>query len=407
MKTLLKISWRNVWRNKARSIVIILAVGFGLWGGVFATALINGLLNQQFDSSIKNDVSHIQIHNPDYIVDRETSMTIKDHEKITDFLSAHDKVASFTTRTRANGMFATASMTSGVELLGIAPEKENLTTSLKNNLIDGDYFESVSRNPVLIGNKLAEKLKIGIGSRIVITFQDLDNDIVSASFRVCGIYRTSNTSNDERNVYIKQSDIEELLGSKGVVNEIAILLHDIDDVDAFQSQLKNMFPGNEIRTWYEISPDLSFITEFSGVAMMILLIIILFAMAFGLLNTMLMTIFERTRELGVLMSVGMSKLRIFSMIILETTFLVVTGSVFGSVIGSLSVYFSSKNGFDISGFGGDSLSDFGFDSIIYPTLDSMFFVNLAILVLITSVLAAVYPAYKALKLNPAEAVRKE
>ncbi len=407
MKTLLKISWRNVWRNKARSIVIILAVGFGLWGGVFATALINGLLNQQFDSSITNDVSHIQIHNPEYIVDRETSMTIKAHEEISDFLSRHDKVKSFTARTRANGMFATASMTSGIEIYGIEPTQENLTTALKHNLIDGDYFESVSRNPVLIGNQLAEKHKIGAGSRIVITFQDLDNEIVSASFRVVGIYRTSNTSNDERNVYVKQADIEELLGSIGVINEIAILLHEIDDVDAFRAQLQNNFPANEIRTWYEISPDLSFITEFSGIAMMILLIIILFAMAFGLLNTMLMTIFERTRELGVLMSVGMSKLRVFSMIILETTFLVVTGSIFGSVIGSLSVYFTSKNGVDISGFGGDSLSDFGFDSIIYPTLDSLFFLNLAILVLITSVLAAIYPAYKALKLKPAEAVRKE
>lgn len=407
MKTLLKISWRNVWRNKARSIVIILAVGFGLWGGVFATALINGVLNQQFDSSIKNDVSHIQIHNPEYIVDRETSMIVKNSLDIIDFLLGQEQVAAYSARTRANGMLATASMTSGVELFGIDIENENNTTSLKNNIVDGDYFASDFRNPILIGERLSEKLNIDVGNRIVITFQDLTNEIVSASFRVNGIYRTSNTSNDERNVFLRQSDIEELLGEEFIINEIAILLNDIEEVDAFRDNLQAQFPENEIRTWYEISPELSFMTEFSGIAMMILLIIIMFAMAFGILNTMLMTIFERTRELGVLMSVGMSKGRVFSMIILETTLLVVTGSIFGSIIGSLSVYFTSGSGVNISRFGGDALSDFGFDTIIYPTLDNLFFVNLAFLVLVTSVLAAIYPAYKALKLNPAEAVRKE
>lgn len=407
MKTLLKISWRNVWRNKARSIVIILAVGFGLWGGVFATALINGVLNQQFESSIMNDVSHIQIHNPDYIIDRETSMVVSNSAEIIEFLSENDKVAAYSARTRANGMLATASMTSGVELFGIDIEKENNTTSLKSNIVDGDYFESDSRNPILIGERLSEKLNIDVGNRIVITFQDLSNEIVSASFRVNGIYRTSNTSNDERNVFLRQSDIEDLLGEESVVNEIAILLNDVEMSDEVRDNLKSHFPENEIKTWYEISPELSFMTEFSGIAMMILLIIIMFAMAFGILNTMLMTIFERTQELGVLMSIGMSKARVFSMIILETTVLVITGSLFGSIIGSLSVYFSSRSGFNISRFGGDALTDFGFDTVIYPTLDNLFFIHLAVLVLVTSILAAVYPAYKALRLNPAEAVRKE
>lgn len=407
MKTLLKIAWRNVWRNKARSIVIILAVGFGLWGGIFATALINGLLNQQFESSIQYDVSHIQMHNHQYIIDRETALTIDNADAISEFLSAHSKVQAYSFRSRAHGMLATASMTAGIELYGIDSEKEHATTLLQNNLVEGDYFETSVRNPVLIGQKLSEKLNITVGNRIVITLQDIHNEIVSASFRVSGVYRTSNTMNDERNVYVRQSDIEELLGSSGIVNEIAVLLYELDEVDEVRAELQTAFPGYEIRTWYEISPELSFITEFSGAAMMVLLIIILFAMAFGILNTMLMTIFERTQEIGVLMCVGMSKLRIFSMIILETTVLVVTGAVFGSLLGSVSVYVTSKSGVDISRFGGDTLSDFGFDALIFPSLEPMFFVNLAVLVFITSVLSAVYPAFKALRLNPAEAVRQE
>lgn len=407
MKTILKISWRNVWRNKARSIVIILAVGFGLWGGVFATALMNGLIQQQFDSSIKNNVSHLQIHHPDYVLEKEPVYMVSEAESIVQFLETHDDVAAFSTRARNFGMFATASMTSGVDIFGIDPRRENETTALESNLIDGDFFDQVSRNPVLIGEKLAEKMKISIGSRIVITFQDLQNEIVSASFRVSGIYRTSNTGNDERNIYIKQDDFDALMGGAGTVNEIAVLMHGLDEVTALQAELKEKFPENEIRTWFEISPDLSFMSEFSEFGLMILLIIILLAMTFGLLNTMLMTIYERTRELGMLMSVGMNKKRIFAMIVMETSFLVLSGSIFGSFIGWLTVHLSAKTGLDMSAFGADALSQYGFSAIIYPSLETSFYLQLGILVIITAILSALYPAYKALKLKPAEAVRKD
>jgi putative ABC transport system permease protein len=265
----------------------------------------------------------------------------------------------------------------------------------------------VSRNPILIGAKLAEKMKMTIGNRIVLTFQDINGEITSASFRVCGIYRTSNTTNDGRNVYVKKSDLLALLGKDEVVNEVAILLHNLDDVSGFRTELQSKYSGNEIRTWAEISPDLSFMNEFTGFMMMILLIIILMALAFGLLNTMLMTIFERTRELGVLISVGMSKKRVFLMILLETTFLVISGALFGSLLGALTVNSTNSTGVDLTRFGADAFSDFGFAPIIYPSLENSYYLYLALLVLITSFLAAVYPAFKALKLNPADAVRRE
>ena len=191
MKTLLKISWRNVWRNKARSIVIILAIACGLWGGTFATALMTGMIEQKFISTIKNQVSHIQVHHPEFIRENLTEYEVIDHETLIADLENHEKVLSFSARTLANGMIANASMTSGIEIFGINTDQENRTTSFKDAIIDGDYFESVSRNPILIGARLAEKMKITTGNRIVLTFQDFHGEITSASFRVCGIYRTS------------------------------------------------------------------------------------------------------------------------------------------------------------------------------------------------------------------------
>jgi putative ABC transport system permease protein len=407
MKTLLKISWRNVWRNRARSIVIILAICFGLWGGIFATGLMSGLIEQQFTSSIRNQVSHIQIHNPEFIKERETGYTVSRTDEIARLLETSNNVQAFSKRSITSGMLANAIMTSGVDIYGIDELQENRTTDFESNIIDGEYFGSVSRNPIMVGKALADKMKISTGNRIVMTFQDLNGDITSAVFRVSGIYQTANTANDQRNVYMRQSDLEEILDGTGIVNEIAILLHELDDVNDFHARLQTLFPENEIRTWAQISPDLSFINEYSGMMLMIIIIIILFALAFGILNTMLMTIFERTQELGVLMSIGMKKSRVFSMILLETTFLVITGSVLGVIIGSVTVALTGNTGIDLTPLGAEALSDFGFDAVIYPSLDQIFYFNLTILVLLTAILASVYPAWKALRLNPAEAVRKE
>jgi len=407
MKTLLKISWRNIWRNKARSIVIILAVGFGLWGGIFATALINGMMKQQFESGIRHQVSHIQIHHPDYVTEKQIEHSIDQWDEIEDYLQQSPNVIAWSSRTLSNGMLANASMTSGVDIYGIDKEQEHTTTAFKETIIEGDYFESVTSNAILIGSALADKMKIKTANRIVVTFQDYHGDITSAAFRVCGIYRTSNSTNDLKNVYVRQAELTELAGKSNLINEIAILLDDIDHVNAFRDQLKSKFPAYEIRTWAEISPDLAFMTEFSGIALMVLLIIILFALAFGLLNTMLMTIFERTRELGVLMSVGMNKTKVFTMILLETSFLIITGALFGSAVGSVTVFLTGKKGLDLTSMGADTMSEFGFDPVIYPQLEQMFYVNLALLVLMTAILASLYPAWKALRLKPAEAVRKE
>ena len=407
MGTLLKISWRNVWRNKARSVVIILAVGFGLWGGISTTAFLNGMVTQMIDNGIKKQVSHLQIHNPEFLKERQSEFVLGSVAEIMDELDNSDLVQAYSPRTLTNGMLATASMTSGVEIYGIYADMENSTTSLGGSVIEGDYFTSMAKNQILIGAKLAKKMKVAPGNRVVLTFQDLDGNITSAAFRISGIYRTSNSMNDERFVYVKNEDITILKGDNAGINEIAVLLHDIENVNSFRDELKAGFPENEVRSWAEISPDLSMMHEMSGISMMILLIIILMAMAFGLLNTMLMTIFERTREIGVLMAVGMNKLRVFMMILLETGFLVFTGSLFGVFLGNLTIAVTRRTGIDLTSVGGDTFSDFGIDPVVYPSLNAEFYLNLLILVVITAVLSSIYPAYKALRMNPADAIRKD
>ena len=407
MKILLIISWRNIWRNPVRSLIIIGSVMTGLWAGIFVSSLSHGMIRQGFKTRIEHQVSHIQIHHPDYQRNRVVSSNIPNFKNIYDRLEKSDEIRGFTGRTRVDGMIQTASVTRGVTIIGINPDMETQTTQFAENIREGDYFGSIDRNPILVGRKLAEKMKLELRSRLVLTFQDLSGDITAGSFRVCGIYETVNSTTDEQQVYVLQTDISRLLGGGMIIHEIAILAENMDVVGPFAETLRTQFPNLLVREWMEIAPDLMYMHEMSSIVLMVVVGIILFALAFGLVNTMLMSVFERTRELGMLMSVGMNKLKVFTLILLETTYLTLLGSSLAILAGLISIAAFSKTGIDLSAVGGDSMNDFGFDALVYPALDPEFFLYLIILVILAAILSALYPAYKALMLKPAEAVRKD
>lgn len=404
MKILLTIAWRNIWRNRQRSLVMIIAIMAGLWGGIFASALSFGLMKQRFVSGIEQHVSHVQIHPPEYLVEQEVKYAVDDWESLRSQLSETEEVVAFSGRTLVSGMLSAATLTTGVSIIGIDPEMEAGTTSLNKYIMEGALPDSQQRNPVLIGKKLADKIKAQINSRIVLTFQDLEGEITAASFRVAGIYQTSNLALDERRVFVRHRDINQLLGSSLLINEIGILLDDHELSESFAEKYRVLYPGLTIRTWSEVSPELGYIHEMTSVMLMFVLAIILLALAFGLLNTMLMSVFERVKELGMLMAIGMNKKRIFIMILFETTFLTLLGAIFGTVAGTSTILLFNRKGMDMSAVGGDSLNEFGFDSVVYPQLEASFFGMLTLLVVITAILTAIYPAYKALRLRPAEAV---
>jgi putative ABC transport system permease protein len=405
MNMLLKISWRNIWRNRQRSVIMILAITAGLWGGLFAAALAMGLIDQRFRTGIEQEFSHVQIHNPEFLKENNPKYFIDISPEIFDRLRDDQHVQAFSGRTLVNGMIATANQTKGINIMGIDPDQEAETTSLDQNLIEGNYLDETVRNPVLIGRSLAESMKAGVGSRVVLTFQDLDNELVSVACRINGIFQTANTMFDESNIYMLQSDLNELLGDENIVNQIAIVLEDYRESDSFVEGLRTVYPDLTIRTWAEISPQLSLYYQMGMTMFLIILIIILMALAFGLLNTMLMSVFERIRELGMLMSIGMSKRRVFLMIVFETIFLTITGAIVGMLVGVTTIKMVSKNGINLAPLGGDTLQDFGFEPVIYPFLDGSLIVYLTLLIILTALLTGIYPALKAIRLQPAEAVR--
>ena len=408
MMTLIKISWRNIWRNRKRSLIIILAIVFGLIGGVFSAAIRLGAENQRFRESVENQISHIQIHHSQFIANPEARYRIPDGFKLTDELLQHPDIKIASPRTVFDGMIATANLNAGVRIKGVDPEVESKITYLDDLIVEGTYFTEEGRlPPVIVGRNLAKDLRAGVGSRIVLTFQDVEGEIVSASFRVEGLYVVTSKRFEERNVFVNASDLNKLIADDEAVTEIAIVLHDPDEYRNLTNDFRGKYTDLEIRNWADIDPSLFYALEFLERNLVFLVGIIILGVSFGLLNTILMSVLERVRELGVLMAVGMKKAKVFGMVVLETTMLSLIGGAIGLTLSFGLVEYLNRRGVNLEGFGGEGLEEYGFASIVYPEVEPIFYFQLALLVVTFAILAALYPAWKAIRLVPAEAVRQE
>ncbi len=406
---LFSISWRNIWRNKVRSLVIIFSVTLGIFAGVISAAFFKGMAIQRINKVINTELSYMQVHNPDFELTSDFKYYINEADNITDQISSIENVSGASRRMSVQSMAASAETASGVLILGVIPEEEKKVTTIHERIIDGEYFEGISRNPVVIGKKLAEKLNLRIRSKIVITVTDLDNNITSGAFRVAGIFSTDNNMFDETNIYVRFSDLQKLTGfPKNAAHEIAINIDNNKNLESIYSSVEQIIKGKnlEVKTWKELSPEMNYLTEAMDMYMYIFIIIILLALLFGIINTMLMVVMERTKELGMLMAIGMNKTRIFMMIVLESVLLSLTGGVVGIIIGAISAKFGETHPIDLSMWA-QGYQQLGYDAFVYTKLDPSMLLNVTIMVIITGIIAAIYPAYKALKNDPADALRIE
>jgi ABC-type lipoprotein release transport system permease subunit len=304
-------------------------------------------------------------------------------------------------------MVASAETASGVKISGITPEDEKLVSNLYAKLVEGNYFEEKRRNPVILGRKLAEKLKVRLGSKVVLTLQDIDNNITAGAFRIAGIYDTENNIFDESNVFVRDNDLRRLMNLPDQAShELAILAKDNEDVSAIQNRIKSDFSNIEAMSWTELSPEMNYLNEAMDLFMYIFIIIILFALLFGIINTMLMVVLERVKEIGMLMAIGMNKVRVFLMVVLETVLLSLTGGIVGILLGTMVSKYFETHKIDLS-IWGEVYSDLGYDPYVYTSLHVSLLINVTIMVILTGILASLYPAYKALKNDPADALRIE
>ncbi len=244
-------------------------------------------------------------------------------------------------------------------------------------------------------------------ARFILTFVDRDNHQTGGVYRVGGIYDIPNSMFESGRVFVMEKGLRDLIGfSPNTAHKIIIRLFDIDDTDVLTEKLRNMFPDLEVLSWKEIQPDMAMTSEMAEAMYGLFMALILAALAFGIVNTMLMVVLERTKELGMLTAIGMNKKKVFRMIMTESVFLSLTGGVAGMIVSWIVTAFTAKNGINFRSMQ-EGFEAMGFSAHIYPDIGLDFFLIVTVLIIITGILSSVYPALKALKLNPADALRTE
>jgi ABC-type lipoprotein release transport system permease subunit len=379
----------------------MLSIVLGIWSGLFIMAMTLGLNEQRMSGAVNTYLSHIQVHHPHFTEDYNKKFTLNDKYDLRKQLDTNSFIKAYSERLLINGMVATAKGNYGVQIFGISPKQEKKLTNVSQLLIDGTYFTKFKRNPIVIGKKLADKLGVKIKSKVVLNFQDADNNTIAQSFRVEGIFKSTSSIFDLGTLFIKYDDIAELTGLRGQIHEVAILCNKIEEVPILKNQIKST---NEVESWSEISPELGYAQQTMSSFIYIFMGIILIALAFGIINTMLMAILERKHEIGMLISVGMNKRKVFSMILMETIFLAMIATPVGMLLSYWSISYFGKKGIDLASVA-QGLESLGIGSRIYTELPVDLYFMITLMTLLVALISAIIPARRALKLNPAEAVK--
>jgi ABC-type lipoprotein release transport system permease subunit len=387
--------------------MILGAIAIGLFAGTFMTAFMAGWIERSVRSDIQNQLAYIQVHHPAFAANNDIKAYFLQGEAKEKIATVAD-VTSATYRLELNAMLASAATATGVSVKGVEVADEKAVFSLYATIPDtcGAFLPEEGRMQIVISRKTAEKLKVRLKSKLVLTFQDTEGEMQSLAFRVGGIFKTTNTSFDEATVFVRRSDIFAYTGlPEGAVHEAALMTGGFETCLTAFEQLQALLPGLEVQTWDQVQPELGLMFSWIDLMNGFILGIFLLALSFGIVNTMLMAVLERTHELGMLACIGMSKRRIFRMIMLETLFLTGLGSLLGIAAGLLVIGLTAQGGIDLTFLLEDQMEDYGFSSIVYPVMQAGTFIQIVALVILAGLLSAVYPARKALKLEPLEAIR--
>ncbi len=404
MKTIIKIAWRNLWRNKLRTFVIITSIILGLWGSMFFMSMINGMNSNRMDGAVNTYLAHIQIHSKAYLEDPVVENFLSDKQKTIDQLNKLEEVESYTTRLIVDAMASSSKGSYGTRLCGINPEEEKTVYTIAEKLVEGTFLTRLKKPSVVIGKKLAEKLGVKLNRKIKFSFQNQQGDILNYSFRVEGIYKIDNSMIERSQVYIKQQDLDKIINAQGKIHEIAIVTKDINQTDQLRPILQKINDKNIVRTWDEIAPELGYAQETMAIFTYIFMVIILIALAFGIVNTMLMAVLERKRELGIMMAVGFNKSKLFLMIITETIFLALISTPIGMFVAYQTIEYFGRNGLNFTSVA-EGLEYFGVGATFYTELDPSYYFWISLMTIFTALIAAIFPSRKAIQTKPIEAIR--
>jgi ABC-type lipoprotein release transport system permease subunit len=413
---LLQLAWRNLWRNPRRTLIAMSAIGFGYAMLLFVACLMAGLRQQMIESGTALVVSDIQVHAPAYYPNRPIHQTLGGQKgtnvsALVATIAADPRVYAASPRVYGYGLASAADQSAGAEIIGVVPNQEQKVTVLQTQIVKGSYLTDQMPKGIVMGDKFATTIGVGVGSEIILLTQAADGSMGNDLYTIAGIFHTGLDSMDRGLVLMPLATLQELLRLPPVrIHEVAIKLHDITEATtaaaALGVQLSKTLPVR-VRAWPELVPELADYVQFNRSVTFILFFIFFLLAVIGIVNTMLMAVIERTRELGMLMAVGMRPVQVVSLILAEAAGLAAASLVLGGAIGAPLLWYLQEHGLDL----GRAIDEFSLVGVVvgrrwYGRQDFIAYSQAALGLSITAVLSALYPALRAARFRPTEALRK-
>jgi putative ABC transport system permease protein len=388
-------------------VLTVGAIALGLAFNIFMRGIGDGFHDQMVDNSVRAEIGHIQIHRFGYHDDPGLSKTLPDPGRITQAIRSLPSLRGYSFRVLGSGLASTAENSSGVQILGVDPMQEQTVTTIQNAIVQGRYLASGVQRPILLGERLAAHLKASLDDKVVLLVQAADGSMGAQLFRIAGIFRSGSPEMDEGVVFILRSDAQTLFALGDRITEAALLLESSRRVPSALNALNKDLTGEpvEVLPWWQVEPFLQQFIQIDDAFFYIIVLIFFVVISIGILNTIMMSIFERVREFGVMMALGTKPRQIIKLVVEEAFALGLVGIVAGSLIGSALTQYFARHGMNLSSFSAGAAALGITSSRVYSelTIANLVYSNLAVLAVV--MLVALYPAVHAAGLRPVEAIR--
>lgn len=401
----LRLAWRNLWRNHRRTAIMLAAVVVGVWAMIFMIALMRGMVDDMLADGIRSLPGHVQIHNPGFRDDPTVSNLLPGLDADLAAALEQEDVVAWSTRVRVPAVIMSERDSRGVTLIGIDPAADAAISFVADDMAEGRFLEGTDDPGLILGRRLVDRLETEVGKRVVVMTQDPDNEIADRGFRVVGVYEAQVASTEEAYAFAARGTLQSMLGIGDQVSEIAVLGSDYRDVEALFARLDAAVGDRaEVLPWYELDRYLSSMLGMMDGFVLVWIVVIFLALSFGLVNTLVMAVFERVREIGLMMALGMKPGVILGQIIAESLMLLGIGLLIGDIVAWATIQ-PLRGGIDIS-MVSDGMEMMGVGNTLTPSLQLSDVVLASVVVLVLGFFASLSPAVRASRYHPVEAITK-
>ena len=407
MRQLLKIAYRDLVRNRRRSLLTLVAIAVGVSLLVFMSGFIQGAITDSIENNIRLQTGHLKIRAASYDEDK-VSLAWEDlldnPEELAAQVRGLDGVEAASPVLRASGIVSTREESVGVRVFGIDPLSD-VHARIRDGLAAGEYLQPDDRSGVLLGQRLAESLGVAVGDQISLLVNTADEAPDEATFTIRGLYATGVPVYDDTTIFLPLSKAQAFTHTEGRASMILALLKDRELADGLAAALRA--PGYTVLTWREMNQVILQAIQ-AGMGMLyIMYLVVLMVVAVVIANTLLMSVFERIREMGILSALGMKGREILLMFLVEAGILGGVGVVLGVLLGSLGVLYSSRVGLHIGDMATMTTVSAAYSDTMYARFAPAETIAVAIAAMVIILLASLYPARFAARLQPADALRNE